>query len=49
MDITKEQCDLLKELIEDNNNQDAAPEGEGFLTEAVVRFVETLIWAHENG
>ena len=45
---TQEQYDLLKELIEDNNNPTLAPQGEGFLTEELVHFVEGLIESYEE-
>ena len=38
---TPEEYDLLKELIEDNKN-------DSFLTEEVVRFVETLLWEYSE-
>ena len=48
MDITTEQHEALKELLEDNKNQRLAPEGESFLTYEVVHFVKGLIESYEE-
>ena len=48
MDITTEQYEALKELLEDNKNQRSAPEGESFLTYEVVHFVKGLIESYEE-
>ena len=48
MDITTEQYETLKELIEDNKNQRLAPEGECFLTYEIVHFIKGLIESYEE-